>query len=64
MHRSCAPLRLGLAGLGGSGPGATGFGPQSEKPMRAAVSRAHQVAPVLTVLSTGVMLYLLLGRAQ
>ena len=34
----------------------------SEKPMPVAVLRVHQIVPVLTALSSGVMLYLVLGR--
>ncbi len=34
----------------------------SEKPMAVAVLRVHQVVPVLAALSSGVMLYLVLGR--
>jgi hypothetical protein len=36
----------------------------SDKPMPVAVLRVHQVVPVLTLLSTGVTLYLVLGRWQ
>jgi uncharacterized membrane protein YhiD involved in acid resistance len=34
----------------------------SDKPMPVAVLRVHQIVPVLTVLSTGATLYLVLGR--
>ena len=34
----------------------------SEEPMPVAVLRVHQIVPVLTVLSTGATLYLVLGR--
>jgi hypothetical protein len=34
----------------------------SDKPMPVAVLRVHQVGPVLTALSSGVTLYLVLGR--
>jgi hypothetical protein len=34
----------------------------SDKPMPVAVLRVHQIVPVLTALSAGVALYLLLGR--
>jgi hypothetical protein len=34
----------------------------SDKPRPVAVLRVHQIVPVLTALSTGVALYLLLGR--
>jgi hypothetical protein len=34
----------------------------SDKPMPVAVLRAHQILPVLTVLSTAATLYLVLGR--
>ena len=34
----------------------------SDKPMPVAVLRVHQIMPVLAVLSTGIMLYFVLGR--
>jgi hypothetical protein len=34
----------------------------SDKPMPTAVLRVHQIMPVLTVLSSGAILYLVLGR--
>ena len=42
--------------------GASGSFLTSNKPMPAAVLRIHQMVPVLTALSTGATLYLLLGR--
>jgi hypothetical protein len=52
----------GVTGLFFVGTIATGGLLSADKPMPTAVLRMHQIAPFLTVLSTGVTLYLLLGR--
>jgi hypothetical protein len=51
-----------VTGLCFLGTVASGGFLSSEKPMPVAVLRVHQVVPVLTALSSGVMLYLVLGR--
>lgn len=50
-----------VTGLFFAGDVATGGVLSFEKPRPTAVLRLHQVLPVLTAVSTGVMLYLLLG---
>jgi len=52
-------LFTGLCFLGAVASG--GF-LSSDKPMPVAVLRVHQIVPVLTALSSAVMLYLVLGR--
>jgi hypothetical protein len=51
-----------VTGLCFAGDVATGGLLSFEKPWPKAVLRLHQILPVLTAVSTGVMLYLLLGR--
>ena len=52
-----------VTGLCFAGTVASGGLLSSDKPMPVAVLRVHQVLPVLTMLATGVTLYLLLGYA-
>jgi hypothetical protein len=62
-----APLRgaewiaIGITGLCFLGTVASGAVLSSDQPMPVAVLRVHQVFPVLTALSTGATLYLVLG---
>jgi hypothetical protein len=66
-HRA-APLAAGewiagvVTGVLFLATGVTGGLVSLEKTMPAVVVRVHQIAPYLTALSTGVTLYLLLGR--
>lgn len=53
---------LVIAGLCFAGTVASGGALSFDKPMPAAVSRVHQIAPVLTVLATGATVLQLLGR--
>jgi hypothetical protein len=55
-------IAIVVTGLCFLGTVASGGFLSSEKPMPVAVLRVHQVVPVLTALSTAVMLYLVLGR--
>jgi hypothetical protein len=55
-------ISIVVTGLCFLGTVASGGFLSSEKPMPVAVLRVHQVVPVLTALSSGVMLYLVLGR--
>jgi hypothetical protein len=51
-----------VTGLCFLGTVASGGFLSSDKPMPLAVLRVHQIVPVLTALSSGVTLYLVLGR--
>jgi hypothetical protein len=55
-------IAIALTGLCFLGAVVSGGFLSSDKPMPAAVLRIHQIAPVLTMLSTAATLYLLLGR--
>jgi hypothetical protein len=55
-------ISIVVTGLCFLGTVASGGFLSSEKPMPVAVLRVHQIVPVLTALSSAVMLYLVLGR--
>jgi hypothetical protein len=55
-------IAIVVTGLCFLGTVASGGFLSSDKPMPVAVLRVHQIVPVLTLLSTGAMLYLVLGR--
>jgi hypothetical protein len=55
-------IAIGVTGLCFLGTVASGGFLSSDKPMPVAVSRVHQIVPVLTLLSSGATLYLVLGR--
>jgi hypothetical protein len=55
-------IAIVVTGLCFLGTVASGGFLSSEKPMPVAVLRVHQIVPVLTALSSAVMLYLVLGR--
>ncbi len=56
-------LAVAAAGLFTAGTVASGGALSFERPAPVAVLRVHQILPVLTTLSCGVVLYLLLGPA-
>jgi hypothetical protein len=56
-------IAIVVTGLCFLGTVASGGFLSSEKPMPVAVLRVHQVLPVLTALSSGVTLYLILGMS-
>lgn len=56
-------LAVALAGVFTAGTVASGGVLSFERPAPVAVLRVHQIMPVLTTLSCGVVLYLLLGPA-
>ncbi len=55
-------IAIVVTGLCFLGTVASGGLLSADKPMPVAVLRVHQIVPVLTVLSTGATLYLMLGR--
>jgi len=66
-HRMIPPnaiewIAIGVTGLCFVGTVASGGFLSSDRPRPVAVLRVHQIVPVLTLLSSGTTLYLMLGR--